>query len=412
MCLDRHSLQLIELIKGTSMPENTPALFPDAQSDEYIFAQEDAPVDEAVRVDAAMDGTSWKILIVDDDVEVHEVTKLALSDFMFEDKPLTFISAYSAQEARQVMQAHPDTAIVFLDVVMETEDAGLQVISYIREELENPIVRIILRTGQPGQAPENVVAVNYGIDDYKTKTELTSQKLFITVVTALRAFSTLTRALEMSRMLEQELVQYRQAGSPEGNPQGEQGEGRLGRSLSPAKSPQSGQHEKIEALSQLATEMTHEVVKAPKHSGAMYTMSIIARIARMVLRITDEHSAKLGISQSKLAVLIYLSMEAERCASPSALAKQCGVSRAAMTGLLDGLEQDGYVERDDHPSDRRALMVKLTLKGQQFLDWLAPQDQQQISELMNSLDAAERQNLIDLVLKAIKLLDETALMPE
>ena len=81
------------------------------------------------------------------------------------------------QEAKQLIQAHPDTAVILLDVVMEAEDAGLQVVKYIREELGNQLVRIILRTGQPGQAPENFVVVNYGIDDYKTKTELTSQRL-------------------------------------------------------------------------------------------------------------------------------------------------------------------------------------------------------------------------------------------
>ncbi|MBE9182279.1 MarR family transcriptional regulator [Oculatella sp. LEGE 06141] len=392
------------------MPENTPASFSTAQSDECIFAQEDDAVFFAEETELSQGG-NWKILIVDDDVEVHEVTKLALSDFAFEEKSLMFISAFSAQEAKQLIQAHPDTAIVFLDVVMETDDAGLQVIPYIREELENPIVRIILRTGQPGQAPEDVVAVNYEIDDYKTKTELTSQKLFITVLTALRAFSTLARALEISQVLEQELAQYRQVGLPERNPQGNlQDENDwMGRSLSASASTLSRQHENIEALGQAVTDMTHDVVNAPNQSGAVHTMSIIARIARMVLRITDEHSATLGISQSKLAVLLYLSTEPERCASPSSLAKQCGVSRAAMTGLLDGLEQDGYVERDDHPSDRRALMVKLTPKGQQFLEWIAPQNQYQMSELMNSLDEAERQNLMNLVIRAIKLLDETVL---
>jgi DNA-binding MarR family transcriptional regulator/ActR/RegA family two-component response regulator len=347
------------------MLENTQASPPNAQSnqaqgDEYIFAQEDEAVFFAEETKPNQH-ESWKILIVDDDAEVHEVTKLALSDVTFENKTLSFISAYSAAEAKQLIQAHPDTAILFLDVVMETEDAGLQVIPYIREELNNPIVRIILRTGQPGQAPENVVAVNYGIDDYKTKTELTSQKLFITVITALRAFSTLTQALEVSRMLEQELAQYRQTMQP---------------------------------------------------SSTIYATSIIARIARMVLRMTDEHSAKLGISQNRLAVLLYLSTEPERCASPSALAKQCGVSRAAMTGLLDGLEQDEYVERDVHPSDRRALMIKLTPKGQEFLDWIAPQDQYPISELMDSLDEAERKTLTDLVTKAVKLFGETALALE
>lgn len=367
-----------------------------ALSDECIFAQEDESTFFAEETDLSQHG-SWKILIVDDDVEVHEVTKLALSDFTFENKALSFISAFSAQEAKQLIQAHPDTAIVFLDVVMETEDAGLQVIPYIREELENPIVRIILRTGQPGQAPENVVAVNYGIDDYKTKTELTSQKLFITVITALRAFSTLTQAFEVSQMLEQELVQYKQAALQPSDVE-----------EATSTQTQTKRPEKIETLGELVSEIVHKALTSPNQAGAIYTTSIIARIARMVLRITDEHSAKLGISQSKLAVLLYLSAEPELCASPSSLAKQCGVSRAAMTGLLDGLEQDSYVERDVHPSDRRALMVKLTPKGQQFLNWITPQDPYQVSELMTSLNAVERKTLMELVIKTAKLLDETA----
>lgn len=179
----------------------------DAQDDEFIFAQEDEAIQSPETTELDQLAGSWKILIVDDDAEVHEVTKLALSDFTFENKALTFMSAYSVPEAKQLIQAHPDTAIIFLDVVMETEDAGLQVVQYVRQELSNLPVRIILRTGQPGQVPETVVAANYGIDDYKTKTELTAKKLFITVVTALRTFSTLIQMLEMSRSLKLELSQ-------------------------------------------------------------------------------------------------------------------------------------------------------------------------------------------------------------
>ena len=363
------------------------------EDEEIIFAEE---------TESSQPEKSWKILIVDDEIEVHEVTKLALSDFTFEDKSLTFISAYSAQEAKQLLQTHPDLAIIFLDVVMETENAGLQVIQYVREKLGNLAVRIILRTGQPGQAPEDMVVVNYGIDDYKLKTELTSQKLSITVVTALRAFSTLMQMLEMSRNLELEIAQYKKSELRE-----RQRVNQLERSL---QQPQA--REKIAALGQLVSEITHEIVNSPNQSGALYTTSMITRLARMVLRITDEHSARLGISQSKLAVLIYLNSEPELCASPSSLAKHCGVSRAAMTGLLDGLEQEGYVERDDHPSDRRALMVKLTQKGQQFLEWLAPHNQYQISEAISAVDESERKNLIELVMKIVKLLDDETLLIE
>jgi DNA-binding MarR family transcriptional regulator/CheY-like chemotaxis protein len=382
------------------------------QNDELIFAPEDEEIVFAEETERSQPEESWKILIVDDDVEVHEVTKLALGDFILEGKSLTFISAYSAQEAKQLIQAHSDTAIIFLDVVMETENAGLQVVKYIREELGNQLVRIILRTGQPGRAPENVVAVSYGIDDYKTKTELTAQKLFIAVVTALRAFSTLMKLLQTSRDLKLEVVQHEQveASLQMSEMNAREKVRQLEQALQALQQAQlqSVQRERVETLSQLVTEMTQEIINSPNQASGLYTMSIITRIARMVLRITDEHSAKLGISQSKLAVLIYLSNEPELCASPSSLAKYCGVSRAAMTGLLDGLEQEGYVERANHPSDRRALMVRLTVKGQQFLEWITPQDQAQRPELISTLDEAERKNLIELVMKVIKLFEDPA----
>ncbi|MFY8299294.1 DUF3369 domain-containing protein [Pseudoalteromonas sp. SS15] len=131
---------------------------------------------------------SWKILIVDDEPDVHAVTKLTLSRFEFDDKGVEFISAYSGEEARKVLKERNDIALVLLDVVMETDDAGLQVAQYIRQELNNHFIRIILRTGQPGQAPERTVITNYDINDYKDKTSLSSDKLFTVVYTGLRGY--------------------------------------------------------------------------------------------------------------------------------------------------------------------------------------------------------------------------------
>lgn len=131
---------------------------------------------------------SWKVLIVDDEVEIHNITRLALEDFSFDNKRLNFLSAYSGVEARQIMADNPDIVVILLDVIMESDDAGLITAKYIRETLQNRAVRIILRTGQPGQVPERQAIVDYDIDDYKTKTEFTSQKLFTTIITALRSF--------------------------------------------------------------------------------------------------------------------------------------------------------------------------------------------------------------------------------
>ena len=131
---------------------------------------------------------TWKILVVDDEPEVHAVTKLALSDFTLNNVGLTFLSAYSGAEAIDIFREHSDIAVVLLDVVMESDDAGLIVADKIRNELNNQFTRIILRTGQPGQAPEKHVIVNYDINDYKSKTELTAQKLFTVMIAALRSY--------------------------------------------------------------------------------------------------------------------------------------------------------------------------------------------------------------------------------
>ncbi len=130
----------------------------------------------------------WKVMIVDDEPEVHRITKLTLNKFEFDGRPLTFLDAYSATEAKVLLLAHPDVALLLLDVVMETDDAGLEVVRFTREECHNKLVRIVLRTGQPGQAPEDDVVNNYDINDYKDKTELTSQKLRTLLRASLRSY--------------------------------------------------------------------------------------------------------------------------------------------------------------------------------------------------------------------------------
>jgi signal transduction histidine kinase len=143
----------------------------------------------------------WKVIIVDDDEAVHQATKLALKSLTFEDKSLIFTDAYSASEAKQLIAANPDTAFILLDVVMESLDAGLTLVKYIREELNNQRVRIILRTGQPGEAPEESVIIKYDINDYKLKVDLTRQKLITTAIAALRSYRDYVRMENQSQEL-------------------------------------------------------------------------------------------------------------------------------------------------------------------------------------------------------------------
>ena len=156
----------------------------DYDNDELIFLDDDGSVEEQTLL-----GKDWNILIVDDDEEIHTVTRLALSDLIVNDRKLNFIHAYSAKQAKEMLHEYGNSiAIILLDVVMETDDAGFDVVKYIREDMKLVEPRIILRTGQPGYAPEEQVIKVYDINDYKTKTELTRAKLLTTIISSLRSY--------------------------------------------------------------------------------------------------------------------------------------------------------------------------------------------------------------------------------
>lgn len=159
-----------------------------SDKDELVFAEEETltPI--------GYGSAPWKILIADDEEEIHQVTKLALANFTLNDRPIRFIDAYSGREAVGAMVEHPDVALVLMDVVMETENAGLAAVDAIRNRIGNKMTRIVLRTGQPGQAPEREVVLRYDINDYKEKTELTAKKLFTLVYTSLSLYQDMVSA--------------------------------------------------------------------------------------------------------------------------------------------------------------------------------------------------------------------------
>ena len=167
---------------------------PDA--DDFVALIDDEPAPSGTPA------SRWKVAVVDDDPAVHDGTRFALYDYTLNGQGLEILSAYSGEAGRTLLQEHPDMAVILLDVVMETEGAGLDLVDYIRTELRNETVRIILRTGQPGQAPERKVIVDYDINDYKAKTELTADKLFTTLTSALRSYQQLLRMSQTRRGLE------------------------------------------------------------------------------------------------------------------------------------------------------------------------------------------------------------------
>ena len=140
----------------------------------------------------------WKILIVDDDPDVHEVTKIAVSGCVFENRSFELLHALSAQEARQILAEQKDIAVALVDVVMESDTAGLGLVSWIRSDLKNHFTRLILRTGQPGYAPQTDVIMKFDIDGYTEKAELSRTKLITAIITALRGYK-LVMSLEVNR---------------------------------------------------------------------------------------------------------------------------------------------------------------------------------------------------------------------
>ena len=162
-------------------------------SDMMVFADE--------RVSTRPEET-WKLFIVDDDEDIHEITKLALKDLKFKDKSISFESAYSAEEAITKLKENPQYAIVLLDIGMETVDAGLDVANFIRQQLNDDLTRIIIRTGQPGDVPEKEIIDNYDINDYKSKTELTIEKLFTSIRTAIAQYDQINELAQLNEGLE------------------------------------------------------------------------------------------------------------------------------------------------------------------------------------------------------------------
>jgi signal transduction histidine kinase len=146
-----------------------------------------AGLSAAASVDLAPAGEPWKVLLVDDEPDVHPVLRLALDDVRIDGRGLRLFDALSAEEAKLALTAHPDIALILLDVVMESDRAGLDLVRYIRDELARRTVQIVLITGQAGYAPQRQVVSDYQIDGYLLKSELSAERIFVAVHSAIRA---------------------------------------------------------------------------------------------------------------------------------------------------------------------------------------------------------------------------------
>jgi len=147
------------------------------------------------------DKTPWKIIIADDDHSVHGITELVFRNQSFDGRELNIINAYSGSEAKKIIFENPDTAVILLDVVMETDNAGFDVVRFIREDMDNHLLQIMLRTGETMSEPEQMIIRNYEINDFRSKTELTAGRLYTSVISMLRAYELASSYENLNRQL-------------------------------------------------------------------------------------------------------------------------------------------------------------------------------------------------------------------
>ncbi|TYT73232.1 response regulator [Desulfobotulus mexicanus] len=188
------------------MNENT-------SGDKMDFFQPEFP-DNGADSEKSRQQPPWKILVADDDPEVHRLTRMVLGSHVYDGRSMQILEASSSHQALDVLDSHEEVAVLVLDVVMESESAGLDLVSLIRNQRKNTCLQILLRTGQPGMAPESVVVSDYGINDYQSKSDLTSQRFISSVVMALRAYRDCHALQELNRKLQlalQENMQIRRS---------------------------------------------------------------------------------------------------------------------------------------------------------------------------------------------------------
>lgn len=141
----------------------------------------------------------WRVLVIDDDAYVHELTALVLKDFVFEGRGLVLLHGYSGEEAKKLVRENKNIAVILLDVVMETTQAGLEAAEYIRKELGNDTVQLLVRTGQAGEFSEDDAFEKYEINFFLEKADLTSRRLLTALKTALRTYRVLDEAKKGKR---------------------------------------------------------------------------------------------------------------------------------------------------------------------------------------------------------------------
>jgi len=147
--------------------------------------------------------THWKILITDDQEMIHVMIKHYLSGYQFKGSGLQFIDAFSGQDAKTLLKDNPDIAVVLLDVMLEEPDTGFQIVQYIRETLNNKLLKIIMLTGKLNIDKAKFFFMKYDIDIYCPKYDI--NKIYFMMTASLRAYQSSHAIYTLHEQLKQKL---------------------------------------------------------------------------------------------------------------------------------------------------------------------------------------------------------------
>ncbi len=129
----------------------------------------------------------FNILIVDDVKDVHHVTDIISRSKDFDGYELNLLHTESAKETIELLQQRNDIDLILLDIIMETIHSGLSVIDYVRNELHNEDIQIVISTAYPGNIPDEYLPLVKGANHFVYKVDLTFEKFKSIVIHAIRA---------------------------------------------------------------------------------------------------------------------------------------------------------------------------------------------------------------------------------
>lgn len=164
----------------------------------------------------------WKVLVIDDEKAIHDTTAMALKGLSFNGKSLSMLHAYSRDTAKKIIQKNLNIALILLDIALETQEAGFDLIHWIRKEQKNTCVQIVIHTGNSDIFIEQDIVETYDINDYLAKTDATFQRLQTLVKKSIRSFKTqsaLENELAHTKKIEQQLKEKEQLISQLGHAQ-------------------------------------------------------------------------------------------------------------------------------------------------------------------------------------------------